>query len=155
VRLEQTIPSALAGRKGVRPLEKSVGRRLHDQEESMAITSVKNVTNLLGDQLLFINTESSRDNRYLPPTQTTGVNDAWIPWCGNPADFPFHHLEIIDTATGTVLWYIWQHWSKDGDFVRASKKGYEDPGPDIGGVAQVGGERNLWIDGAGMRADRV
>jgi hypothetical protein len=116
--------------------------------------AIRNVTNVTGHTLLFINTESSRDNRWIPPNTTMDVGGAWVPWCTKAADFPVHHFEIIDADTDQVLWYIWQRWSSDGDLIRASSAGFEDPGPPINGNSGTSGDRNLWVDG-GVTANDV
>lgn len=116
--------------------------------------AIRNVTNVTGHTLLFINTESSRDNREISPNTTREVGGAWVPWCWRAADFPAHHFEIIDADTDEVLWYIWQRRANDGDFIRASNGGFEDPGAPINGNARTSGDRNLWVDG-GITANEV
>jgi hypothetical protein len=114
----------------------------------MAITSIQNIANNRNASILFINTESSGNNREIPPNNVMSVGNCWIPWCTRESDFPSHHIEIIDTNTDTVLWYIWQQKAFDGDFIRISPTGFESPDPAhvIGGNSQVGRSYNLWVD---------
>jgi hypothetical protein len=46
--------------------------------------------------------------------------------------------------SGNILWYIWQQSRNDGDFVRASRTGFNDP-TSMGGSAGVGRSNNLFI----------
>ncbi|GIH77169.1 hypothetical protein Plo01_35980 [Planobispora longispora] len=121
----------------------------------MAITGVQNVTNVRGSGVQFINTENSGNNRIISPQQTVNVGNCWVPWARNENELIGHSLLIIDTTTDQVLWYIWQRWAPDGDFVRASQKGWEDPGTPIPGESTPGHSINLWIAENEIRADRV
>lgn len=118
----------------------------------MAITSIQNVTNVRDHNILFINTESSGNNREITPRTTKSVGNCWIPWCARESEFATHHIEIIDTSADTVLWYIWQQNSSDGDLVRASRTGFAAPGPQISGDSRVGRSYNLFIDADAVTA---
>jgi hypothetical protein len=109
----------------------------------------KNVTNDTDHPALFINTETSRDNRSIGPHETTDSIGAWVPWCRREDEFPSHHFQIIDEESDQVIWYIWQRKAADGDFIRASQSGFEDPGSPINGDPATDGDRNLWIDAGG------
>jgi hypothetical protein len=107
----------------------------------MAITTVQSVTNLTNHEILFVNTETSRDNRYIHSMDTESAG-AWVPWCSDNASFPFHHLELIDESAGHVLAYVWQHRTAQGDFVRISRDGYEDEGAHL---IEAGKTCKLWV----------
>jgi hypothetical protein len=112
----------------------------------MPVTSIQNVVNTRNSSTLFINTESSGNNREIASESLENVGNCWIPWCTRESDFPAHHIEIIDTSSEIVLFYIWQRAAADGDFVRASTTGFEDPGPPISGDSRVGRSYDLWVD---------
>lgn len=118
----------------------------------MSITSIQNVTNGRSKSIMFINTETSGNNRTIDPRRTVGVGNCWIPWCTNERDFPAHHLEVIEVDSGAVLWYIWQQRAFDGDFIRISTDGFKTPEPAhvIDGSADVGHSYNLYVDDAGV-----
>jgi hypothetical protein len=115
------------------------------------LTPILSVTNDRNSNILFLNMENSSYNRDIPPQSTRSTGTGSVPWCQREADFLWRHIAIIDASTETVLFYIWQRNGPDGDFVRASTTGFEDPGPQIGGQPQPGGGRNLWVDMAGVR----
>jgi hypothetical protein len=93
----------------------------------MAVTGIRNITNLTNGPIDFKN-EESQDNRTVQSNQQVDTGNAWTPWCEKADDFTNHHIEI--KAPGKVLWYIWQCKGNDGDFVRKSTSGWQNP--DIG-----------------------
>jgi hypothetical protein len=120
----------------------------------MQVTSIQEIRNNLPGWILFINTESAKNNVENGPATTESVNNCWIPWCNDESDFAAHHIEIIDyKSTNTVLWYIWQHEDIDGDFVRISNNGYETPGSTIDGLIDTGSSWNLEINPGGVHAN--
>lgn len=89
----------------------------------MPVTSIQTVgNNRGGGNIFFINTESSGNNREVPPSSIVSVGNCWIPWCNRANEFPAHHIEIIDVNTDTILWYVWQQ----GDSIRSSNVGFEN-----------------------------
>ncbi|MGY1607666.1 hypothetical protein [Geodermatophilus sp. SYSU D00700] len=120
----------------------------------MAVTVVRNITNITGHRILFINSETSRDNRYIDDNSTVSV-DAWTPWCTKERDFPAHHFEIINDENEQILWYVWQRNVGGDDRVRASRGGWEDPGGRIEGRSQVGGSCNLFVRPDGLSASEA
>jgi len=114
---------------------------------------IRSVTNITGHTLLFINTESSRDNREILTNSTRDVGGAWVPWARTAAEFPGHHFQIINADNEQILWYIWQRRAGDGDFIRASHVGFVDPGPHIAGDAGTSGDRNLFITANSLTAN--
>ena len=113
------------------------------------VTAFQNVYNARAGSLLFINAESSKNNRVIDPGRITGVDNCWVPWCFKKDDFPSRHIEIIDQDTDVVLWYIWQQDNNPAQgrttMVCASHTGFEQPGPAIGGDSTVGTSYNLVI----------
>jgi hypothetical protein len=118
-------------------------------------TPIRSVTNERNSAILFLNMESSWWNREVPPQRTIDAGGGWVPWCGSQNEFLSRHIAIIDTSTETVLFYIWQRRASDGDFVRASPTGFEDPGPQIAGQPEPRGDRNLRIDASGVQLNRT
>ncbi len=98
--------------------------------------------------ILFINLENSGNNREIGNRQTRSVGNCWIPWCNRTNEFPHHHIEIIDTNSETVLWYIWQQ----GNTVRVSRTGFEQSDP-MPGRSQDGGSYNLFVDAESISAN--
>jgi hypothetical protein len=113
------------------------------------VTAFQNAYNARGGSLLFINAESSGNNRVIDPGQLIGLGNCWVPWCFKAQDFPSRHIEIIDQDTDVVLWYIWQQDNNAAEgrttMVCASRTGFEQPGPAIGGDATVGTSYNIVI----------
>jgi len=111
------------------------------------VSAFLNAYNARGGNILYINAESSGNNRVISPGQITDLGNCWVPWCFKESDFPFRHIEIIDMDTDRVLWYIWQQDNRPGQttLVCASRTGYEQPGPGIAGDAAVGKSYNLVI----------
>lgn len=114
-------------------------------------TPIQNVTNERNSSILFLNMEWSGYNKEVPPQQTIDAGSGWVPWCGSENEFLRRHIAIIDTSTEQVLFYIWQRRASDGDFVRASTVGFEDPGPQIAGTPAPGRNRNLRVDMNGVQ----
>jgi hypothetical protein len=123
----------------------------------MGVTAVKNVTNNFQDNILFINTEFSGNNREIASEQAQNVGNCWIPWCTQESSFPSKHLQIIDTSSEKVLWYIWQCAGPDGDHVRCSQNGFQPPAQSnqIPGTSEVDGSRNLVLDQEGNISAQV
>lgn len=114
-------------------------------------TPIVSVTNERTSPILFLNIENPVFNREVPSHQTKSAGGGWVPWCGWEGEFLTHHIAIIDTSTETVLSYIWQRRASDGDFVRASTTGFEDPGPLIAGTPEPRRDRNLRVDVSGVQ----
>jgi hypothetical protein len=107
---------------------------------AFGVTAIEFVTNNLPDDVLFINTENSSKNRWIPSSRTQAVGDCWIPWCWKRDDFPWRHIEIIDMKTERVLWFIWQERNQ----ICASSSGYVDaPGPAMPGESNTGAAYSL------------
>jgi len=152
-----TVPSSVAVWlcRSEAPLRASVKGAFDAQGEkgevSMAfwVTAFQNAYNARGGSLLFINAENSRNNRVINPGQITSVDNCWVPWCFREYDFPWRHIEIIDQDTDRVLWYIWQQDNNPSQgrttMVCASRTGFEQPGPAIGGDSTVGTSYNIVI----------
>lgn len=80
----------------------------------------------------------------------------WVPHCKDGHGFAERHIEIRvpkdehDPASepGAAQFYIWQEEQADGDFVRCTQTGYQNPAPPIAGSARVSGNREyaLTID---------
>ena len=123
----------------------------------MALTQLNFVSNDSAGELLLINTESSRSNRYIGVRSTVDINGVPVPWCTKEKDFSAHHIRIINTRTNRVIWYIWQQNDRDGDFVRISQTGFSMLGPaqKISGSARVGKEYDLWLRYDDVRAEET
>jgi hypothetical protein len=116
----------------------------------MTFTNIESVTNVRGSTILFTSTEDAGANREIPPQRTSSRN-CRVPWCTSQSEFPSRHIAIIDADADRVLFYIWQRTEPDGDFVRTSPTGFQEPGPPIAGVPASGGKnRNLWVDASGI-----
>jgi hypothetical protein len=121
--------------------------RTPERRPAVAITAIQNVGNEREANVLFLNTESSGNNQEIAPGTIVSVGNAWIPWCFRERDFPVHHIQIVDTSSETVLFYIWQRNASDGDFVRVSSIGFEDPGAQL---VAAGGSYNLRVGMGGV-----
>ncbi len=72
----------------------------------MAITSIQNVGNITGEQVVFVNLESSGNNRVVDNGAFLSVGNCWVPWCDRGNQYAQHHIEI---RQGTkILYAIWQ-----------------------------------------------
>jgi hypothetical protein len=121
----------------------------------LAFTNIASVSNETSGKIMFTSTEDAGANREISP-QFTSHRNCRVPWCGFEGEFPMRHLAITDVDTDRVLFYIWQRRESDGDFVRASPSGFQDPGPQIPGDSQAGGrDRNLRIDSSGIRLNNA
>jgi hypothetical protein len=111
---------------------------------AVAITAIQRVINERNGTIVFRNMESSGNDRIIAPGDTVDVGGAWVPWCTNNGEFPAHHIQIED-CSGTKLFYVWQRNANDGDFVRVSETGFENPGKQ---VVAAGGSIGLLRIGA-------
>lgn len=77
----------------------------------------------------------------------------WVPWCTSQGDFDGGRVISIERHVpldrpddeGEVLGWIWQGNQADGDLVRHSRSGYEQPGRPIPGAARVSGDRDCGL----------
>jgi hypothetical protein len=107
------------------------------------VTAFQNVTNTRGFSLLFINTESSQNNREIDPQATVSVDNCWIPWCFKADDFAGHHIEIIDRDGEAPVWYIWQQ--DNPAVIVASTEAFVYPATPIHGSSAIEKSYNLFI----------
>jgi hypothetical protein len=121
----------------------------------MTGTPIRTVTNERNTAIMFLNIENSGWNREVQPQTTIDAGGGWVPWCPGPSDFIRRHIAVVDTSTERILFYIYQRRASDGDFVRASIVGFEDPGPTIAGDPVPGGDRNLRVDASGVTLNRT
>src|SRR5882762_5196322 len=105
----------------------------------MPVTSFQTVLNQRDGSILFLNKENSGNNRQIRSQRSRGVGNCWIPWCTKDADFPPHHIEVVDKRSGVVIAFIWQH----DDSVCVSEAGFEDPAEEIDGASRAGGSYDL------------
>jgi hypothetical protein len=119
------------------------------------VTALQNAYNGRGkagettNSILFVNLENSKNNRVINSGDLVNLDNCWVPWCFEEKYFPSHHIQIIDQDNDKVLWYIWQQENKASagltTMVCASTKGFEQPGPPIGGDSTVGYSYNIVI----------
>ncbi|MGH9404492.1 MAG: hypothetical protein ACRD3D_01500 [Terriglobia bacterium] len=114
----------------------------------MAVTGLQIVVNLRNQEITFTNTESDVNERIIGPKTSASVKNAWIPWCVNKGEFPQHHFHVY--SGGDMNWYLWQRQGNDGDHVRFSRTGYEEPGTPVAGDPATGQDVLLVVlpDGA-------
>ncbi|MEV0308548.1 hypothetical protein [Nonomuraea fuscirosea] len=122
----------------------------------MTITGVQNVFNVLDADVLFVNLENSGNNRFIPAESSINVGNCWVPWATSEPQLLGHALLIVNAANEDVLWYIWQrHVPGQGNFVRASNKGWDDPGEPLRGEPEAGHSINLMIFENRVKASRL
>jgi hypothetical protein len=121
----------------------------------MPVTTIRQIRNESSSNVLFKNVERQSSNRDDVFIGINAVADyaldrcPWIPWASNLKIFQagsFFLLQLEDRS-----YYIWQDKGPDGDRVRYSTKGWEEPSPQnqLPGFSQVRWDKaaiNLVID---------
>ncbi len=106
----------------------------------MGVTAVKTIINRTNDLIEIYKREDPNDSVTILPN-SSAQEDIWIPWVVNMDDFNKKTIEIKYVDSNKIF-YIWQN----GDKVRYSKDGWENPGKAIPGDSQVDGDRTLIIE---------
>ena len=119
----------------------------------MAKTAIKIVQNARSTPIDYQVLENNGCNRSVPANQSRELG-CDVPWVDNEDQFRQKRIEIQDSATGTVLFQIWQRTVGGADLVRYSTSGWQDPGAPIPGDATSGGKnRILIVENNGVRLE--
>lgn len=105
----------------------------------MGVTAIKTFVNETNELIEVTKRENKNDSVTLLPN-SSAKQDMWIPWVETQAEFDKKVIEIRYTASNKTV-YVWQN----GDKVRYSNSGFENPGKAIPGDSQVNGDRILLI----------
>jgi len=106
----------------------------------MGVTAIKTLTNKTNELIEFSKREDQNDSVSILPNSSIN-EDVWIPWVTNLDEFNRKAIEIRYTGSNKIV-YVWQN----GDKVRYSTTGWENPGKAIPGDSQVDGDRTLFIE---------
>jgi hypothetical protein len=88
--------------------------------DRMGITSIRTLRNDSARDVILQNRENGR-TFVIPPGGHASMNE-WIPWCTRAGDFERRHILITVRQPERYYW-IWQHWDRDGDYVRFTHEG--------------------------------
>jgi len=109
------------------------------------VTSITRVENWSDQVVALVSTENPNSPIVqINPAQTAVVNLP-IPWAGQGADFPTHHVRL--SLNGQPRYWLWQAAGTDGDLVRYSSDGqWHHRAEPVQGVSGVNGRRTLVVN---------
>lgn len=138
----------------------------------MAVTAIISFTNMTLRTLELVSFEDSRkvcnsaiagtdqtvwrEQEETPHGDRSECCNMWVPHCKNGDGFATRHIEIrLPTPEQEpnkpppepfpAMFYIWQEEQADGDYVRISSTGYQNPAIPIPGNARVTGNRDCGL----------
>lgn len=111
----------------------------------MASTTIKSFANYVSGTYTFSNLQSGHTKTVTVNKLTTTGSSMDIPYCDSSSDFKDgKYITVVEGQS--ILYYIWQHKDKDGDYDRYSTSGYI-PGaaPHLPGEPSSGGDKGLAV----------
>jgi len=129
----------------------------------VGITGIKQLINNFSQQITMTDLEnSSLAPVVVGPTRSGGNSqvtttsqqpcDMWVPWCTSQSDYDKGHHYISLEVPGVATYSIWQAAQSDGDFVRYSTGGYQNPGNHLSYASRVNGnqDRCIFVNSSGQ-----